>query len=166
MSKNTEKVISTILLKYYKIPQKSDTSMPHFKCAYCLNKSNRSGGGFLDEKETIHQICENCAIKQYKKEKGFKTLKAAEARRRRMFDVGYLFNEIVMDIYMEIKGIKDIEDCENADNIFIKSIELFNYLFSKEQKIELEEIELQEDIEKKIKSRIAIVDLGKFFIDL
>ena len=166
MRKSTEKVIPDIILKYYKISKKNDFSMPFFKCYWCLEPSNRSGGVFFDKKGKIQQICENCAISRYKDENNFKTLKAAKARRRRIFDVGYLFNETVLDLYMSEKGIKDLDACSNADDIFIKASELYNILFSKEDKISLEEMYLQKDIESQINNRLLSVDFNKFFLNL
>ncbi len=166
MKKSTEKVIPAIVLKYYKLPKKNDSVMPFFKCAWCFESSNRSGGGFFDNSGKVNQICENCAVSQYKHENNFKTLTAAKARRRRIFDVGYLFNETVLDVYMSEKNIKDFELCSNADDIFIKASELYNVLFSKEDKIKLEETNLQKDIESEINKRLISVDFNKFFFGL
>lgn len=163
MAKNSEKIISGIVLKYYKAPEKDDISAPIFKCAWCLGLSNRTGGGFLDKKGNPQQICEDCAVRRYKQENKFKTLAGARARRRRIFDVGYLFNEIVLDMYMTEKGIKAFENCVNADEIFIKASQLYNQLFSREEKILLEETEKQEDIESEIYRRLRLAALDAIF---
>jgi len=166
MGKSSEKIISSIVLNYYKSPQKDDTSIPLFKCAWCYESSNRTGGGFYDKEGKLHQICEDCAVRRYKDEYGFKTLASARARRRRIFDVGYFFNEIVLDLYMTEKGIKNFESCVNADDIFIKASQLYNQLFSKEDKITLEEIEDQKDIAVQIHKRLSGVDLRVHFNNL
>lgn len=163
IGKNSEKIISSIVLNYYKTPQNNNTSIPRFKCAWCHESCNRTGGGFYDKEGKPHQICEDCAVRRYKEEHGFKTLPSARARRRRIFDVGYFFNEIVLDLYMAEKGIKNFESCVNADDIFIKASHLYNQLFSKEDKITLEEIEDQKDIAKQIHKRLSAVDLKTLF---
>jgi len=163
MKKSSEKIISSIVLNYYRSPQKNDTSIPLFKCSWCHESSNRTGGGFYDKEGNLHQICEDCAVRRYKDDYGFKTLASARARRRRIFDVGYLFNEIVLDLYMTERGIKDFESCVNADDVFIKASQLYNQLFSKEDKITLEEIEDQKDIADQIHKRLSAVDLKALF---
>jgi hypothetical protein len=166
MKIRSEKVISPIVLKYYRRPKKSGQNLPFFKCAWCFEIDNRTGGGYLDEKGKPQQICEPCAVWRFKEEHGFKTLTAAKARRRRIFDVGYLLNEMILDIYMNEKGIKRFEDCNEADRIFVKSSEIYNLLFSKEDKIKLEEMESQRDIETEISKRLISVDFGRFFSNL
>ncbi len=163
MKKANEKIISAIVLRYYKAPEKDDILAPFFKCAWCLGLSNRTGGGFLDIKGKPQQICEDCAVRRYKEENNFKTLAGARARRRRIFDVGYLFNEIVLDMYMSEKGIKDFENCVEADDIFIKATQLYSQLFSKEEKIWLEETDDQKAIESEILRRVRLAHLNTLF---
>lgn len=163
---NKEKMLTDIKLKYYKLPEKNDTTLPFFKCSWCLKKNNKSGGGFVDKKGEFKQICESCAILRYKEDYNLKTLDIARAKRRRIFDVGYLFNESVLDIYMIEKKIKRFEECDNTDDFFIKATELYNTLLSKEDKIKLEEIELQKDIESEINKVLLMVNFDKFFLGL
>ena len=132
-------------------------------CAWCLESSNRTGGGFHDKNGNPHQICEDCAIRRYKEENKFKTFAEARARRRRIFDVGYLLNEIVLDLYMREKGISDFENCKNADEIFVRASQLYSYLFLKEDKINLEETESQKDIESEMYRRLGSVHLETIF---
>lgn len=161
--KISEKVIPAIVLKYYKQPKRSEPGAPLFKCAWCFEARDRTGGGFFDEMGKYHQICEICAVWEYRKNHGYKTLTAARARRRRIFDVGYLLNEMVLDVYMNDRGIGSINDCDNADRVFIKASELYNLLFSKDDKIHLEEIEDQKEIEAEISRRLLSVDFKSFF---
>lgn len=159
MRKSNEKIISAIVLKYYTSPKKNDISSPLFTCAWCLESSNRTGGGFYDKEGKPHQICEDCAVRRYKEDNKFKTLASARARRRRIFDVGYLFNEMILDLYMREKGIANFENCKNGDDIFIKASQLYNSLFCKEEKIRMEETENQRDIENKIHRRLQSIYL-------
>lgn len=163
MSKAHEKIIPAIVLKYYKAPEKNDTFASSFTCAWCLELSNRTGGGFYDKNGKPQQICEDCAVRRYKEEYKFKTLAGARARRRRIFDVGYLFNEIVLDMYMTSKGIKDFENCVNADAVFINSSQLYGQIFSKEEKIWLEETADQQDIESEFLRRLRLIHPDTLF---
>ena len=122
MRKSGEKIISAIVFKYYKAPKAEDIYAPFFKCAWCLESSNNSGGGFHDKNGKTHQICEDCAVRRYKEDYRFKTLASARARRRRIFDVGYLFNEILLDLYMKEMGIINFESCENPDDFLLKPV--------------------------------------------
>jgi len=165
MKKSKEKVIPPIKLKYYRRPKDVKNLEPSgIQCAWCLKKNIiNTGGGFKDEKGNAHQICEDCAVLRYKEDHGYKSTKAAGSRRRRIFDVGYLFNEMIIDLYMEENGIKNFESLDNADGIFMKSNELFNLIFSKEDKIVFEETEEQSKIESEFQRRLLTVNLTKFF---
>lgn len=90
---------------------------------------------------------------------------SAKARRRRLFDVGYLFNEMVVDKYMDLKRIKKFEDFNEgvADTIFMNAGNLYNYLFSKEDKMRIEEIEDQPKLEIELRKRFGIIDFQKYF---
>lgn len=162
-----EKVLSQIILKYYKKPTKSLDEKPSgIMCAYCFERNIVDiGGGFKDDKGKLYQICERCAMWQYRKENRFRTLAAARARRRRIFDIGYLFNEMIIDKYMELKGIKNFNslDANVADKLFIDAVNLFNYLFSKEDKVRIEEMEYQTNIETELRNRFDIIDFQKYF---
>jgi len=168
MKKNKkEKILSLIVLKYYQTPNKTDNKEKSgIVCAWCLEKNIVNiGGGFYDEKGKAHQICENCAVLRYRHDYKIHSLAVARARRRRIFDIGYLFNEMMIDKYIKIKGIKDFSEIEAGfiDNIFIKGTELFNYLFCKEEKIKIEQIESQKDIENIFQKRLAIIDFKEYF---
>lgn len=166
MIKNSEKIISAIVLKYYKTPAKNDTQIPLFLCARCLKMQNRTGGGYMDEMGRPKQICEDCAVKRFKIDNGFKTLNAAYARRRRIFDVGYLFNEIILDKLLSEKKIKDIDKYKNADEVFVRAGKLYSHIFKAEDKIKLEEIDNQNEIEDIFRKKLATVDVEKIFQDL
>ncbi|MBI5742413.1 MAG: hypothetical protein HZA25_01060 [Candidatus Niyogibacteria bacterium] len=161
-----EKILSRIVLKYYKSPKTGAEEGTGVTCAWCFTKNiSKIGGGYVDENGKSQQICERCAVWRYKDDYDFRTLTAARARRRRIFDVGYLFNESVIDKYLELKNIPTIAELEGdlMDDIFIAASDLYNYLFSKEQKIELEVMESQGEIEAALRNRMAIIDFNKFF---
>ncbi|MEK7568631.1 MAG: hypothetical protein AAB497_00785 [Patescibacteria group bacterium] len=164
-----EKILPNIVLRYYHSPQKrSDNKLSGITCAFCLEKNIINiGGGFHDKKGKPHQICEKCAVWRYRDDNGFRTLSAAKARRRRIFDVGYIFNEMVIDRYISIKGVKNYDALPTgvADVIFIDAANLYNYLFSKEDKIRIEEIERQDEIADELRKRIEIIDFKKYFTE-
>jgi len=162
-----EKNLPLIILKYYHTPWKNDTKEKSgINCAWCLDKNIVNiGGGFEDKKGDMHHICEDCAVLRYKEDYGFSTLSIARARRRRIFDIGYLFNEMVIDQYIKAKGIKDFSEIKIGleDDIFIEAGRLFNHLFNKKEKIKIEEIENQKEIEEMFKKRLETIDFQEYF---
>lgn len=166
MAKNSEKIISAIVLKYYRSPAKNDPLIPRFLCARCVKMQTRTGGGYLDEMGKPKQICEDCAVERYKNDYGFKNIKTAYARRRRIFDVGYLFNEIILDTILIEKKIQDIKEYKNADEVFLRASKLYSHIFKTEDKIKLEEIDNQKQIEDIFRKKLATVDVEKIFQDL
>lgn len=161
-----EEVLPDIILKYYHAPRKSNKNEPSGIVCACCSERNiiNIGGGFYDKKGRPRQICEKCAVWRYRDDFGFRTLAAARARRRRIFDIGYLFNEMVIDKYMEIRGIKDIKELGDIqDKIFINAIQLYNYLFMKEDKERIEEIKNQTEIEIELRKKIGIIDFQTYF---
>jgi len=161
MNKSIEKVLSTIKLKYYKKPKEKDGEIKTgIICGWCFGHDIvHIGGGFVDEKGAAHQICERCAVLRFKEEFKFRTLTAAKARRRRIFDVGYLFSEMAIDIHMSLHDIPDFDHFRDPDDFFMKSNQIFNTLFSKEEKIRLEEIEDQKIIEEELIKKLRTISL-------
>jgi len=94
-------------------------------------------------------LCEDCTIDIYKEEHNFKSRKAAAAHRRRMFDVSYLFNEMVTDRYIAERGLNSVDDLkeDEMEKIMELSKEGYNNLFTKKEKVKMEEMEDQEKIE-------------------
>ena len=76
----------------------------------CGKKNIDLGGAIDAHTDNPKFYCEDCAIDAYMKDHGFKTREAAEARRRRIFDVGYLFNEMITDKYIRQRNKKSIDD--------------------------------------------------------
>lgn len=168
MKNKREIILPVINLKYYKRPKKEKGDAPsEITCAWCHDKNIvKLGGGYKDKAGKTKQICETCAIHRYKQDFGYRTLKAAASRRRRMFDVGYLFNEILIDVYMSSNNISDIKYFDKADELFIKATQLYNLVFTKEEKEKIEELESQNSISDELQKRLFSVDLERFFSDL
>lgn len=162
-----EKIIPCIQLKYYRTPERSkNVKTSGITCAICFEQNVVNiGGGFSDKQGKKHTICERCAAKRYQNDYGFKTLEAAKASRRRIFDIGYLFNEMVIDRYLTLNGISSYDNLKPgmADDIFIQAADLYNYIFSPEEKKKIEKIENQKIIESELEKVMRIVDFKKFF---
>jgi len=160
MKKQKEKILSAIKLKYHnKGEDGKGPTDPNAVCYFC-GKKNIAIGSIMDAYSNKPQfVCEDCAIKMYQKDYKFKTKVAAAARRRRIFDVGYLFNEMIVDKYLKEKGLKTIDDLELEDIKIIMEISkaAYNNLFSKAEIIKLEEIEDQKKIEEKLKKKLKFV---------
>ncbi|MFA5830214.1 MAG: hypothetical protein WC878_00110 [Candidatus Paceibacterota bacterium] len=143
--KEPKKNLPLIVLKYHCRPSEvKDENRPPsgVACYFCRAKNIVDiSGGFRDKKGKEQVYCEKCATKMYKEELGFRTYKAAYAHRRRLFDVGYLFNEIITDEYMKMRGFTKVDDVfEKFGALNEISKNLWNYLFSKEEKNELKRL--------------------------
>ncbi len=97
-----EKILPAIKLKYY---HKGEDGLgpryPGIDCFICGRKDIVIGGAHISSSGETMYICEDCAIDHYQKKYGFKSREAAAARRRRIFDVSYLFFEMITDKYLE-----------------------------------------------------------------
>lgn len=145
-----------IQLKYFKSPSDKEREEhardTELVCSQCGNKVAVLGWTNVSTGEIG---CDICAIEDYKYFEGFKTLRAAEAHRRRMFDSGYLLTEVLIDDYLaysEIAGMDDLtlEEQEMLTNI---STELQN-MVPKPKKIELQNELDQAKIERYYKRLI------------
>ncbi len=159
-----EKILPQIRLKYFVSPSNDAIDdNPGFECFICKKNKTKTGGGLDAHTDNPKVICEDCAIDRYMNDFGFSTREAAVARRRRIFDVGYLFQEIIFDEYLNRyhKTYKDLSEDE-FNKIFKFGLELYSIRFTKKQKIKLEEIIRQEVIEEKL--NLAAHDALKFIL--
>jgi len=144
------KPIPSIKLKYFNPPddaerkelaQKSDII-----CAECgkpiavLGATNTITG---------RSICDVCAIRDYMVHEGFKTIKAATAHRRRLFDTSYLFTEMLIDRFLKVYNLSSEEDLSETQrqDIFQLSTQLQN-MIDRESKIMLQNLPNQTEIEE------------------
>jgi len=146
-----------IKLKYHK---KGRGIRYNLKCASCRSKNIVLGSQYLDKKGETKYLCEDCTIYFYKIDHDFRTLKAAALRRRRMFDVAYLFEEILMDKYVEDKKLESYENLSEEEfNMFLSiAKDLYNELFTKEEKESLEETIDQKNIEEEIIKKLNNIE--------
>lgn len=159
----TNKIYPPIRLKYHE--NREDPGFEGIECCFCKKESNKIGGAMDAYTDHPKYFCEDCAITNYQKECGFGSYEAAKSRRRRMFDVSYLFHEIFTDEYMKQFGKKDIDDLSRDErmDIFDASNDFYNYLYDKMDKMSLEETESQKEIEAEFKEVIRDVDMKRVF---
>ncbi len=159
-----ETILPQIKLKYFSVPKHGQDN---FVCFQCKQKSDKIGSGNFNDNPPRFQ-CEKCAIENYMATEGYKSIKEAEARRRRMFDVSYLFQEKVIDCIL-VQENKKFKDLTNEE--YQKALELANEmwndkrLISREEKISLEEIYSQKEIEKVLQEIIDSVSLHRVDIE-
>jgi hypothetical protein len=154
-------VLPQIKLKHSKIIP--DSRHKDMTCFYC-GKSNIIFGGAHDgHTKKPKFICLDCAVDNYQKDYGFKNREVAIAHRRRLFDIGYLFSDMLLDRYTEVNNIKDVG--ELSEEIYMTILELarenFNEKFSIEEKKQLQETVQQEEIEKRLKTVIDTMAFRK-----
>lgn len=119
--------IPSIKLEYFTTPTHAEraelASKSDYICAKC-KKAIVVMGSF--NKFTQQSICDTCAIDDYMVYEGFKTIEAAAAHRRRLFDVGYLFTEMLIDRYLKAYGISSEDELSEAErqDVFHVSNEL------------------------------------------
>jgi hypothetical protein len=155
-------VLPEIKLKYFKRPDINapDFSRTNYICAKCLMIDIPTVGSVYDGySDNPKYFCEDCAIDAYMKDYDFKTREAAASWRRRFFDVGYLFNELIIERYLQEKGIVfnqlSNEKWEQLSNM---SRDIYNSL-SKKKKSILESIPEQSTIEGELKKVFKKVKL-------
>ena len=146
-NKKEKKILRQIKLKYFTIPQ---NGQDNFICFQCKKRSTKIGSGNV--RVSPPEIrCENCAIKNYAVEEGLDSFSVAASRRRRIFDISYLFQEMVIDRILkeEDKTYKNLSGEEYERAIEIAS-EMWNdnRVISKEEKWYIEETPSQKEIEE------------------
>lgn len=155
--KKLAKPLPQIKLKYHqRIDKKAERFLPQAKCIIC-QKENIVIGSIVNPKSDHPEfICEDCAIDLYQEEHGFKSRKAAAARRRRIFDVAYLFEEMIIDEYLKKRNMNSIRELSEEE--LKKLMELakneYNERFSRKEKRKLEELRKQKQIEEEFRKVI------------
>lgn len=144
------KPIPSIKLKYFNTPDKAERKEMAQKsdviCAECGKPVAVLGAMNQFTKQTI---CDICAIADYKIREGFNTIKAAEAHRRRLFDVSYLLTEMLIDRFLKVYNLSS-EECLSDNQrqyIFQISTQLQN-MIDRESKIALQNLPDQSEIEE------------------
>lgn len=155
---DVEIIIPQIKLKYLRHePDGEKLTYPDLTCSKCGKKDIPIGATLNTYTKNPTVICEDCAIDDYKKRYGFSSRKAAAARRRRMFDIGYLLQEMVIDKYLVQNDIDDYGkiDIETMQFLGDLSRQIYNENFSRDEKLELENEPDQKIIEEKLRREIS-----------
>jgi len=151
------KPMPAIQLKYFKAPSTEEREAyaqeTDLICSQCGNKV-----AVLGRTNTItNEVdCDLCAIEDYKYFEGFKTIKAAEAHRRRMFDTGYLLTEVLIDDYIAYYELLDHEDISVDEQQILTEISTdLQNMTPRPKKIELQNTLDQAKIERHYKRLIG-----------
>ncbi|MBU0706303.1 hypothetical protein KJ657_03435 [Patescibacteria group bacterium] len=156
-------ILPDIKLKYSE--RRRTPAFTGITCAACRRKNVKIGSAIDAYTANPKFVCEECTIFHYQIDNGISSLKAAASRRRRIFDVPYLFNEMFTDRYMAQFGHSSLDDLEdsNLSDILEASGDLYNYLYTKEDKMRLEKIEDQKEIEWEFSQVLSNLDLSRIF---
>lgn len=151
------KIPKQIKLKYV-----DPTEMvPHkgLRCALCDKKNIVLGSTFFYEDGEPGHLCYDCNLKEYMEMTGIKSKKEAEAVRRRMFDVGYLFSEMFFDRFIALNGEPTVKKMEAYNYLNQMANGFYNNIFSKKMKEKIELME-QEEIEKIFNKKLDGIDFN------
>lgn len=157
-----EKILSQIKLRHFcKGEDGKGPTDSNLVCCVCDTKDIAIGSVLDAYSDNPKFVCEDCAIDNYQKAYKFRDREAATARRRRIFDVSYLFSEMIIDKYLSDKNLKTVDDLSDDGMSKIMEIGRMAYddSFSKTDKIKLEEIELQSEIEEKLRKKLKFVKI-------
>jgi hypothetical protein len=156
----SEKILPQIKLKYYS-QGGDEIRYPELECYLCQKRNIIIGSAFNDSSGDLKPVCEECTIDEYQKQYNLKSKEIARARRRRNFDITYLFNEMLTDKYLKDEKLKSIDDLSEEDtiNIIESGKKYYNELFSKKEKIKLEETVDQSEIEKIFQKKLEKLSL-------
>lgn len=146
-------ILPEIKLKYFKRPDINSPDFPgtNYICYGCGMVNIPIVGAVRDGySNNPKYYCENCAINNYMIEFNFESREAAASWRRRMFDVGYLFHELVIERYLKENRKMYEKLTENECNMLaVLSRDFYNRI-SKSKKVDLEFIPKQADLEKEL----------------
>lgn len=159
-------ILPSIKLKYFQRENKQKEPIYKNTRCYICGKKNVKIGSFIDTAANNHKItCEDCAIEAFRKEHGILTREAAEAKRRRIFDVLYLFQEMVIDEYLKRNKLKSFDDLNEKQIQYLMNFanKEYNRAFSKHDKIKLEATHDQKEIEKEFSVKISLLNFSKFY---
>ncbi len=156
-NERAKKILPQIKMKYTTLGV--DTMPYDFRCHICKKLKKRLGSANMNSNKP-KMICEDCAIDQYQKYYDYQTREAAAARRRRIFDVGYLFQDMIIDRYLLENNkfsINELSD-EEMRKIFVFGKDMYDELFYIEEKIRFEETYEQKDIEKELSKTLNEIE--------
>jgi hypothetical protein len=149
--KNKDLCLPQINLKYFS-PVDSDgkrITHPELTCSRCGVRDIVVGSYNNNDPKHIVIICEECAISAFWKNEDIKDRETARLRRRRLFDVIYLFTELCIDQYLKNHHLSCFEKLDEEQLNLIRGIADLNYNdLTKRMKRSLEETGDQKEIEQ------------------
>lgn len=146
-------ILPEIKLKYFKRPDINSPDFPstNYICYGCGLVNIPIVGAMRDGySDNPKYYCENCAINNYMIEFDFESREAAASWRRRIFDVSYLFHELVIDRYLKENHKMYEELSEEECNMLAVLHHDFYNKVSKNKKTDWEAIPKQADLEKEL----------------
>ncbi|MBI1975852.1 MAG: hypothetical protein HYS59_02560 [Candidatus Vogelbacteria bacterium] len=143
-----EKILSKIKLKYLQ----AEARPPRLRgavCALCSADNILIGGIIHTAPGEEEHVCESCATERFRRVHGYLSIEAAAARRRRAFDIEFLFQEKILDSYLKETG-KTIKELDRK--AFRELLELARFLFHQNippnKRKRMEEASSQDSIER------------------
>jgi len=152
------KILPFIKLEYFGPNGKGKKPAdPNLVCNKCNKKGISLGAANLTNSKKPYILCEDCAIDDYKEKEGFSSRKVAESWRRRIFDIQYLFVEMVVGEYLKTNNLKSLDDLDDELMGYLLEIgrKKYDSSFSKKRKDTFERTQSQKFIEKEF---IKIID--------
>jgi hypothetical protein len=149
--KNKDRYLPQIRLKYFKPIDRSGkrATHPELICSRCGLRDIIVGSYNNTDPSHIIIVCEECAISAFWKNEDIKDRETARLRRRRLFDVLYLFTELCIDQYLKLHSLQSVDDLSGEKFDLIGRISELNYDdLTKRMKRSLEEIADQKEIEQ------------------
>ncbi len=147
-------ILPEIRLKYFRRPDinSPDFSVTNYVCYGCGLVNIPIVGALRDGySDNPKYYCEDCAVHNYMVEHDFASREAAASWRRRIFDVGYFFQELLIDRYLKENG-KTYETLSEKEQDMLLAVYRENYnKISKNKKLDLEAIPKQTDLERALK---------------
>lgn len=149
--KNKDLRLPQITLKYFSSIDEDGRRLTHpeLTCSRCGVRDIAVGSYSNTDPKNIVVVCEECAISAFWKNEGIKNRETARLRRRRLFDVVYLFNELCIDQYLKNHRLSGYEELSEERLKLIREISNLNYNdLTKRMKRSLEEAVDQKEIEQ------------------
>jgi hypothetical protein len=163
-----EQILSLLELEYFGSDEKGDKPFHEdMTCILCKSKGISLGAAsFNYETGEIQPVCYDCENLQFAKRYGYNDITAATNRRRRIFDVHYLFVEKLAKEYEKIGEFsnEDWED-EELEKLFLYAQKVWAKLpKSKVVKLELtlDQKKIEKELDKLIDSNNYIIGLTVF----
>lgn len=102
-------------------------------CDFCGKKGKMAAMSYDKKTGEALVVCYNCNLKIMAEKEGT-SIEEAKKKRERMFEVGYLFQEVKMQEYLKIKNKKRFDSLEEMNKVLEKIVKAWNDLSIRERK--------------------------------